>query len=230
MNSQFVAQTREVYNAIAKQFSDTREYLWDDLKPLAQYVKNGDAVLDVGCGNGRLIQLFSGTHIVYTGLDQSEGLIRVATDKFPGASFVVGEMTELPFPDESFDAIYCIAVFHHLPTDDMRVQALNEMKRVLKPGGVIVMLNWNLEAAYAKNRIEDGKWSHGEDHNHFVVPWRNGKGETLGERHYWSITQERMKRLCGLAGLTVEEKFYVKRGKRTDRMTGDNMVSIIGKN
>lgn len=229
MNSQLVAQTRDVYNAIAKQFSDTREYLWDDLKLLSKYVINGDSVLDVGCGNGRLLQLFNDTHITYTGLDQSEGLISVAKKKFPDASFVVGNMTELPFPDESFDAVYCIAAFHHLPNDELRIKTLQEMKRVLKSGGVIVMMNWNLEATFAKNKIEEGKWKYGEDRNHFVIPWKNGKGEELGARHYWSITQERMKRLAGLAGLSVEEKFYTKHGKRTDRKMGENMVSVIVK-
>ncbi len=227
--TRYIEQNKTAYNAIAKQFSDTREYMWDDLKLLSVYVKNGDTVLDVGCGNGRLTQLFAGTHVQYTGIDQSEELIKVAQAKYPDTKFLVGEMTKLDFPEETFDAVYCIAAFHHLPTDELRVRTLEEMKRVLKPSGVIVLLNWNLEAAFAKNKIEQGKWQHGEDHNHFVIPWRNDKGKTLGERHYWSITQERMKRLCGLAGLTVEEKFYTKHGKRTDRTSGENMVSVIGK-
>ena len=55
----FIKQNKEVYNKIAKLFSKTRKFLWYDLEPLVKYTKNGDKILDLGCGNGRLYQLFS---------------------------------------------------------------------------------------------------------------------------------------------------------------------------
>ena len=95
-----------VYNNFAQEFSSTRQHLWDDLKPLAKYTRNGDKVLDLGCGNGRLYQLFTDKSIHYVGLDQSEELIKKAQEKFPEVDFSVGDMLELPFPDDRFDIIY----------------------------------------------------------------------------------------------------------------------------
>ncbi|MBM4177706.1 hypothetical protein FJ208_02810, partial [Candidatus Gribaldobacteria bacterium] len=49
-----IDQNKQVYNKIAYDFSNTRNYLWQDILPLLDYSKKGDKVLDLGCGNGRL--------------------------------------------------------------------------------------------------------------------------------------------------------------------------------
>ena len=69
------------YNSFAGQFSQTREYLWDDIKPLIKYIKENDKVLDIGCGNGRLYHVLKEKQIIYTGLDLSEELIKIAKDR-----------------------------------------------------------------------------------------------------------------------------------------------------
>jgi len=74
-------KTRENYDLIAEPFSGTRQFIWEDLKPLAEYVKDGDKVLDVGCGNGRLLELFQGKNADYIGVDSSEELIKIAKNK-----------------------------------------------------------------------------------------------------------------------------------------------------
>lgn len=229
MDKDFMAQNRQTYNAIAKHFSDTRSYVWDDLKPLSRFVKNGDEVLDVGCGNGRLIQLFFDTHVSYTGVDQSEELIAIAKEKYPDKNFTVAGMELLPFADESFDAVYCIAAFHHLPTDELRLQSLKEMKRVLKPDGLIIIMNWNLASAWAQNKVKKKDWKIGSSREHYIISWKNAKGEEMGERHYWSITVEAMECLSALAGLDVMEKFYTKRDAKSDKNLGENLVCVMQK-
>src|SRR3989338_7438836 len=139
--SDYINQNRETYNKIANHVSGTREYVWQDLKPLKAYTKDGDRILDVGCGNGRLYQMFQDLSIAYTGVDQSEGLITLAREKFPAGKFDIAEMTHLPYADQSFDIVYCIAAFQHMPTQETRLKALAEMKRVLVPGGYIALTN-----------------------------------------------------------------------------------------
>ena len=96
----------------------------------------GRRVLDYGCGSGaNTVQLANrGARVV--GLDISEDLIRLAARRMAvnragGAPFVVGSAHELPFPDESIDVVFGIAILHHL--DLNRVS--REVHRVLKPGG-----------------------------------------------------------------------------------------------
>lgn len=237
---QLIDENKKVYNAIAGHFSNTRTLLWDDILSLKSFAKAGDHILDLGCGNGRLYQMFadlstcpedSGTEfcrIDYTGLDQSDGLLGKAKEKFPEANFVVGNMAEpLPFENHQFDLIYCIAAFHHLPTEEIRIAVLQEMKRILKPGGKVIMTNWNAESNWAKKKVETGDWRLGEDSEHFIVPWKNTAGEIKGLRHYWLLTPEHLEKIATQVGFTVEEQYYVSRGEKVEIHRGMNLISIF---
>src|SRR3989338_9736178 len=68
-----VKKTQEDYNTIAEDFDRTRGRLWEGMERFAAAVDDGDAVLDFGCGNGRLLELFEGKTVDYTGIDQSPG-------------------------------------------------------------------------------------------------------------------------------------------------------------
>lgn len=226
--NKFIQENKQVYNAIAGHFSNTRSLLWDDLLSLQHYAKKGDRILDVGCGNGRLYQMFANLSTDYTGMDQSEELLAKAQEKFPGAHFVVGNMAEtFPFENESFDSLYCIAAFHHLPTEELRIHALQEMKRVLKPGGKVIMTNWNAESNWAKKKLEIGDWRLGEEKEHFIVPWKNTAGEIKGLRHYWLLTPEHLEKIATNVGFTVEEQYYVSRGEKVEIHRGMNLISIF---
>lgn len=137
-------ETSGVYNAIAEDFSRTRQYVWRGFEKLAQYTKNGDRVLDLGCGNGRLLDLLKDKEINYTGIDSSKGLIEIAKERYPGAEFLVGDALNLPFPDNSFNRVFSIAVLHHIPSVELRLVFLAEAKRVLAPGGLLILTVWNL--------------------------------------------------------------------------------------
>jgi len=221
-------KNRIAYNDIAHLFSSTRDYLWDDLKSLKQYTKDDDTVLDLACGNGRLYQLFDGLSIDYVGMDQSEELIKKAQEKFPDVAFVAGEMTVLPFEDSSHDIVYCIAAFHHLMSRELQIKSLGEMKRVLKPGGHVVMTNWNRYNNWVQNKIDLKKYTVVSE-NHVLVPWRNGPGDILAERHYFSFTIEYLEGLFEEVGLELKEQYFVKKGKRVGIETGENIVSIAKK-
>ena len=137
-------KTTEDYNLIADNFSSTRPYFWKYLQFLSQYVKAGDRVLDLGCGNGRLLGLLKDRKIIYTGLDSSQKLVAIAKKKYPDHNFIIANALSLPLEDVSFDIIYSIAVLHHIPSQEMRLAFLKEAKRVLRPGGQLVLTVWNL--------------------------------------------------------------------------------------
>ncbi len=223
-----IDQNKKVYDIIAPLFAQTRQNLWDDIKMSEPLLKDGMSILDIGCGTGRLYQLFKKFQgIDYVGLDQSEGQIAVAKKDFPDATHVVAEMTELPFEDERFDMIYCIATFHHLPNEELRIKALNEMKRVLKPGGHIIMTNWNLRANSVKKVVAKGRLK--QDGQDFIVPWLHSQGEILGERYYYAFTPEELEGLFSNVGLTLEKQYYSHKGKEAPITKPGNIVSILKK-
>lgn len=213
------------YNDFAGQFSQTREYLWDDILPLLKYIKENDKVLDIGCGNGRLYHVLKEKQILYTGLDLSEELIKISKAKYPEVDFMVGDMKKLPFLAGSFDAVFCIAAFHHLTTAEERLQTLREMKRVVKPGGKILLVNWNLLGEWGTGKVEKGDYK--RFGNDFSVPWKNSEGLVLGERFYHAFTLDEIELLCKEVRLRVEQNLCSKKGQVSDKENGENIITVL---
>ena len=112
-------------------------------------VAAGQAVLDVGCGTGTLALAAKrrvGTQGSVRGIDASEEMIDRARGKSArhglSVTFEVGTAQSLPFPDAAFDVVLCSLAMHHFP-EDARAGALAEMRRVLKPGGRALIVEFS---------------------------------------------------------------------------------------
>lgn len=142
---QLLKKTKKDYNQIAEEFSTTREELWEEMSFLFDdYIIPGDKILDLGCGNGRFFELLKDKDINYIGVDFSEKLIEIARKKYPKVKFQVADALDLPFPNNYFDKIYSIAVLHHIPSKQFRLQFLKETRRILKPNGLLILTVWDL--------------------------------------------------------------------------------------
>lgn len=136
---------QEDYNLIAQNFANQRKKPWPEAKFLAEkYIKEGERILDLGCGAGQWYEFFEGKKVFYFGLDFSEKLIEIAKKRYPKANFLIGDATKLPFENEFFDKVYSIALFHHIPSKELRLLVLKEIKRVLKKNGFLILTVWNL--------------------------------------------------------------------------------------
>jgi ubiquinone/menaquinone biosynthesis C-methylase UbiE len=98
----------------------------------------GKKGLDVGCGQGAYVGRMRELGFDVTGIDASEGQIRLAASKLGAPDVVrVGSLLEIPAPGASFDFVYVINVLHHLDSIEEQRRAFGEIRRVLKPGGVV---------------------------------------------------------------------------------------------
>jgi len=136
-------ENRKNYNLIARNFSGTREYPREEIRFLFErYLKPNDRILDLGCGNGRYYPFCRDKKARYTGIDNSQELIKEAKRKHPEAQFITADAFSLPFAESYFDAVFSIAVFHHIPSKKLRLKFLCEAKRVLKLNGFLVLTVW----------------------------------------------------------------------------------------
>lgn len=108
-------------------------------------IKAGDSVLDVGCGTGSLTlvaQVRAGSAGKVYGIDASPEMIDVARSKAAGSDvdFRVNVIEALPFTDNTFDVVLSSLMMHHLP-DDLKLQGMKEIYRVLKPGGHVFIVD-----------------------------------------------------------------------------------------
>ena len=108
-------------------------------------LKPGESILDVGCGTGGVTipaKLQVGKNGRAAGIDPAPEMIAVARRKASRAGleidFRVGVIESLPFADETFDAVTSSLMMHHLP-EHLRVKGLAEIRRVLKPGGRLLI-------------------------------------------------------------------------------------------
>jgi len=268
------------YEEIAADFDMTRKNcVWPELAKLAELVKDGDRVLDVGCGNGRLLRALTGKSIEYLGVDSSSELIEMARKNFPpfakatedkqfsifppkadqpgagnfqsisnfsaqggpawgwqfsnkpnqstvgqNSKFILGNILELDkIQEKDFDYVFCVAVLHHLPGENLRVEAIKQMKSKIsaqggsasgrKPGGKIILTVWNLWnqakfrklifkfaflKMFGKNRMDCGD---------ILFNWKNKKGAEASRRYYHAFTKRELKKTAVKAGLKVDKLY-----------------------
>ena len=116
---------------------------------LAGGVQPGDRVLDIGCGPGffaRMLAETVGPAGSVVGIDAAPEMIEYARRKarhLSNSRFEPGAAESLAFPDASFDVVVSSLMMHHLP-DEIRLQAVREMRRVLRPGGTLLLSDFTM--------------------------------------------------------------------------------------
>lgn len=153
------------YDAVAQQWHHTRSkrgVLWPGATKFLEALPQGSIVADVGCGDGKYFAAgwMSGCFVL--GSDISLPLLQTALGGTDGGAdprqvqydqsgasarpaVLVADCMNLPFLQNSCDAAICIAVMHHLSSEERRLQCLLELKRVVKNEGKIMVQAWALE-------------------------------------------------------------------------------------
>lgn len=222
-------KTQTDYNRIAEHFSKTRAHIWKDLNCFDKFVERGDRVLDMGCGNGRLVELFKHKRIEYVGIDNSEKLIRQARKKLNTLGpriqdigkvrFVKGSALNLHFENNYFDKIFSIAVFHHIPSKNFRLQFLKEAKRVLKPDGLLILTVWNLrQKKFLRYHLKYlflkliGKSK--LDFCDIFYPWKSPKGKVLAKRYVHCFRKKELGALLKKTGFRIQRIGFLGKHKK----------------
>lgn len=179
-----------------------------------QKLKSGQSVLDIGCGNGKLISgLPKG--VEYVGTDFSKTLLEEAKKLYSSHDFRFGDVTDPSHWGElgTYDAIFCVALLHHIPKQKQQLYIMKEAKKHLKRGGFLYLTVWNLwQEKYLQYQVDD----------HFEVPYNK-----RWKRFCVAFDVQTLTDLMSEAGLEVQEIFYADReDKKADIMTGQNLVCV----
>jgi ubiquinone/menaquinone biosynthesis C-methylase UbiE len=112
-------------------------------------VQPGNRVLDIGCGPGYFARMLAeavGPEGAVVGIDAAPEMIEYARRKarrLVNCKFETGAAEALTFPDSSFDVVVSSLMMHHIPSE-LRLQAAREMRRVLRPGGVLLLSDFSI--------------------------------------------------------------------------------------
>jgi len=187
----------EVFNQIAPGWYGFRHWsiFRSELEVLAQRWQEGK-LLNLGCAHGPDFLPFTQGFDLY-GADFSSEMLRFArkySQKFNFAvNLSVADICYLPYHDQTFDWAISVATYHHMGHKEQPT-ALNELMRVLKPGGEAFITVWN--------HWQPRFWSKGKE---VAVPWRTG-GKTL-DRYYYLFSYPELERLVKKAGFTLLKSF-----------------------
>ncbi len=141
------AQVQQQYDRLASAYDQRwRWYVTNTLSFIKNWVNlsASETVLDIACGTGEFERMVLSEHSTQqiVGVDISEEMLAIARQKlhsYANVSFQVSGASALPFPDQNFDVIVSANAFHYF---DDPVVALAEMKRVIRPNGKVVILDW----------------------------------------------------------------------------------------
>ena len=190
--------TKEIFNQIAPGWYNFRHrsIFPTELEALAQRWRQG-RLLNVGCAHGPDFPPFQQDFELH-GVDFSVEMLKHAqrySAKFEfNVSLIEADARYLPYTNDSFDFAIAVATYHHIQDKAERLQALQELWRVLKPGGEALITVWN--------RWQPRFWLGGKE---VVVPWRT-KDKAL-ERYYYLFSYAELEKLVKQAGFQVLKSF-----------------------
>jgi len=163
------------YDTIADEFDKTRVRLWPCVISFLDEFQSNAEILDIGCGNGKYMNYRDDINI--KGIDISTNLIEICKKK--GFDVIKAPMTDIPFTDNKFDGIICIASYHHLNNDDDRKKTLDEIYRILKPGGIAFIEVWGVVQTSPINKNAENFTK-----NANLVKWTSVKTGQIFYRYY----------------------------------------------
>lgn len=188
-------EVAKIYDEIAEGFDHTRGRPW----PEVGLVDRGP-VLDLGCGNGRHASYLEEEGYEVVCADISWGMLMVAGRR--ASNLVQCDAAKLPFRSNSFGTVLYLATIHHLPKGD-RLLSLREVRRVLRPGGRLIISAWALFQPRFFKKIPYMLLNplRGKEIGDTEVPWhRRGK---VYHRYYHLFTRRELEGLVSRAGLKV---------------------------
>jgi tRNA (uracil-5-)-methyltransferase TRM9 len=223
--NQLLEINRRFYSQFSADFSDSRSSERLNIEVWRAYLSDNIRLLDVGCGNGRLAEALerAGYTLDYLGIDNSPELIAIAEKNCAGLQHVRArfKLLDITTPNWAetlrasapFDLVAALAVLHHIPGFDLRANVLRAVHTLLKPGGLVVLSNWqflNDERSRKKLASLDGvlveklMLSSRLEPGDYILDWKRGG---VGYRYVHLVTEAEVENLARGSGFKVIEQF-----------------------
>lgn len=231
-----LALNRSFYERFAGDFARTRRSSPPGFDLIVPYLQHAAKVVDLGCGNGRLLVYLAGRgwrgH--YIGLDNSAGLLTEARRAAVGlegitADFVPADLMQAHWPVnradlQEGDALTALAVLHHIPGNANRLRFMETAARLLPPGGCLIVSTWQfMSSARLRKRLlpwaAAGLNEEDVEQGDYLMSWGEG---AAGQRYVAAIGQAELSALGQRSHLTAMEIFT------TDGLEGDlNLYGVF---
>lgn len=166
-----------MYSNIAYEFSKTRTRPWRCVETFLA-LRTPSTLLDAGCGNGRNLAAADLAGFEAEGFDVCPEFVQICRARKLNA--FVGDIDAPENPiSKTYDTVICIAMLHHLRTDESRTLALQRLFDALNPGGSLLFTVWSFESEGARFPKQ---FAVGDT----IVPWKSLQdGASKADRYYY---------------------------------------------
>lgn len=227
----------------------TRSNIWE--WPILNYIKaikTNCSILDLGCGNARLISALIlsqkertiNPKIEYIGIDSAKKFTTLnkksySKTKHINPKFYTKDAIDINYKDR-FDYVFSIAALHHIPTAIHQKKFLKKIYNSLKKDGILILSVWNRfqekykeysTKTYQNNLLKDLPDKYKELHlslneNELLVPWR----KTKNYRYIYCFSKKQLKEITEETGFKEINIFYADKHKKTTKQDGLNLWLI----
>tara|TARA_Y100000768_G_C23986947_1_gene689511 strand:- start:906 stop:1514 length:609 start_codon:yes stop_codon:yes gene_type:complete len=187
---------KKTYDNISTHFNETRYNIWKCVKLFLDKVEKNTIIGDIGCGNGKNMLYRKDCNNI--GCDLSNKLVNICIQK--KLNVIQGNILNIPYKNDIFNYTLCIAVIHHLSNTSKRKQAINELIRVTKKGGKILILVWAFE------QEKSSRFNFTKQDNY--IDWKDKDKNIIGKRFYHVFKQNELEELIDTS--LKYESFYEK--------------------
>jgi tRNA (uracil-5-)-methyltransferase TRM9 len=213
---------RQFYQTFADDFSATRQRVQPGVGKILSALEGSEQILDLGCGNGETARALAqaGFNGTYLGLDFAPALLAFARPRLDPLKFrfaeadltLPGKWTTLIGSGVLYDAVFCFATLHHIPSARSRLEIVKTIHTLLRPGGRFVHSQWQfLNSAKLKSRVQP--WVQAGipnsliDEGDYLLDWRGG-GQGHGLRYVHHFSEAELAELAEAGGFEVRETFH----------------------
>ncbi len=174
---------KDTYETISDEFSESRAYIWKCMKDFTEFIEENSKVIEIGCGNGKNMEyVLKRRRCEMIGIDFCNNFVKLCLKN--DLNVMEGVATDLKFDNNYFDNLICIAMFHHLLTEEERIIAMKEFIRIMKSGALGIITCWSVE------QPEDSKFKFQAGINEVI--WK-GRKELNKMRYYYVYTEKMFK-------------------------------------
>jgi tRNA (uracil-5-)-methyltransferase TRM9 len=225
MNADTIARllslNKQFYQTFGREFSSTRQRLQPGVQQRLDTLTGDESLLDLGCGNGELARerMRRGQRGPYTGVDFSLPLLEVARHGWEDAptTFIRADLAVADWDKrlvtpihQYFDLVTAFAVLHHIPGANLRLNILQKVHGLLRPGGQFIHSEWQfLTSDKLKIRLqpwqEIGLSDEDVDPGDYLLDWRSGG---RGLRYVHHFDEAELEALAGASRFRVRSAFF----------------------
>ncbi len=232
---QLKIEVADFYESEGNAFGHTRHHVWELMLDFMDRLKPGQTLVDVGAGNARLLDVVP-EGVEYIGIEPSGSLREFAIRRLENhkrSKMLAGEFPKLDLQDNIADAVTCVAVLHHVPSDLERQESIKELHKILKPGGQLILSVWNLRSKrFLSWEMIKRAWLRipgfeGGDRGDLYYIWKAGK--TPKNRYVHAFTLKEFKSLFNEIDWKIERVGAYDSQGWTSMFLGRNLVAIVRK-